>query len=165
MNNPWENLVECLRNEAAEYGQLLKLIEEQQQMIFKRDTAGVLRLTNAIQSQADILQDCRRGRDRAIAQFATEHGREPTSSLRSLLPAVAPEIRPQLEALIGEVNRLIHRVRRSMHLNRRLLGCTLEFHQELLRRLRPDAFTKTYARDGRISVSAPRPIPTIQTAG
>jgi flagellar biosynthesis/type III secretory pathway chaperone len=165
MKNSWDPVVECLRNEATEYGRLLQLIEEQQQTIFKRDTAGVLRLTNAIQGQADVLQDCRRRRDRVIGQFAADNGRDATASLRSMLADVAPESRPQLEALIGEVNRLIHRVRRSMHLNRRLLGCTLEFHQELLRRLRPDSFTKTYARDGRVSVTAPRPMPTIQTAG
>ncbi len=165
MKNLWENIAECLRTEAGEYGRLLRLIEEQQQVIFKRDAEAVLRLSNAIQDQADVLEDCRRRRERIAAQFAEANGRPPAQSLRLLLPLVAPEGRPLLEALVGEINRLVHRVRRAMRLNHRLLSCTLEFHSELLRRLRPDAFTQTYARDGRVSVSAPRPVPTLQSAG
>lgn len=161
----WENIAECLRHEAGEYGRLLHLIEEQQRLIFKRDAEAVLQLSNSIQSQADVLEDCRRRREQVAGAFAQANGRPPEQSLRTLLPLVAPEGRPLLEALIGEINRLIHRVRRAMRLNHRLIGCTLEFHTELLRRLRPDAFTQTYARDGRVSLSAGRPVPTMQSAG
>ncbi len=70
-----------------------------------------------------------------------------------------------MEALIAKVNLLIHRVRRGSRQNHRLLGSTVECHQEVLRRLRPDAFTETYAPNGRLSVGTPRRSPTIQTAG
>jgi flagellar biosynthesis/type III secretory pathway chaperone len=165
MSIAWEDIAERLRAEAAEYGRLLQLIEEQQRMIFRRDVEGVLHCNESIQAQTALLQDLRRRREKLAAAVAVEQGRPAGATLRSLIPAFAAAGQPLLEALIGEINHLIHRVRRSLRLNRRLLAATLEVHQELLRRLRPDAFTKTYARDGRVSVAVPRDRPTMQAAG
>jgi hypothetical protein len=37
-------------------------------------------------------------------------------------------------------------------------------HQDLLRQLRPDAFTKTYAPDGRVSLASSA-VPALRVAG
>ena len=165
MNKPWEPIAECLRNEAAEYGRLLSLFSDQQSLIFKRDPERVLKLAHAIQAQVDVLDRARAEREARVRAFATAHGQPPAATLRALLVWVAPEAKPLFEALITEVNLLIHRVRRSSRLNHRLLGSMVECHQEVLRRLRPDAFTVTYAPNGRLAVGTPRRAPTIQTAG
>ncbi len=165
MNNAWEPVAETLRAEIAEYGRLLKLFEEQRNLIRGADPEGVLQASSAIQLQVGVLDQCRRNREREVGSFATALGRPATATLRSLLPLIAPDARPLFEALIGEVNLLIHRVRRDGRQNHRLLACTVECHQEVLRRLRPEAFTKTYAPDGRVSVATLRPIPLTSTAG
>jgi flagellar biosynthesis/type III secretory pathway chaperone len=165
MTTLWKNVAECLRAEVAEYGRLLHLMEEQRDVIFKRDTAAVFRAGSSIQAQVNILHDCRRRREEMSAKLAAEHDRPPNSTLRSLVPLINPDGRPLMEALIAEVNRLIHRVRRTMRLNERLLACAVDCQQELLRRLWPSAFIKTYAADGRVAVSAPRRAPTMQIAG
>jgi hypothetical protein len=154
MSHSWQNLADHLRAEAAEYGCLLGLFEEQQKLLFQRDPQSVLLVGRTIQDQTTVLDNLRRRREHAVAGFAEAYGRPGTSTLRSLLDLVPAEGQPLCEALIDEINHLIHRVRRHSRLNYRLLGSVVECHQELLRRMRPDAFTKTYARNGSISVAA-----------
>jgi flagellar biosynthesis/type III secretory pathway chaperone len=165
MSTVWTTIADSLRSEVSEYGQLLSLMEEQQRCIFRRDAEGVMQTNRSIRAQVDVLQDCRLRREKATAEFASAHGQPPRATVRSLVPHVVPEGRPLIEALVGEVNRLIHRVRRTMRLNQRLLAGTVECYQEILRRLWPAAFTTTYASDGRVSLGLPRRSSSVQIAG
>jgi len=161
----WQSIAECLRQELAEYGELLRLFEQQQESLFKRDADGVLRLGSEIEDQARILQDCRATREKTVATFASGVGLADATTLRSLLPHIEVAARPLLEALINEINHLLHRVRRTSRHNHTLLSRTLELHSETLRQLRPDAFTHTYAPDGRVSLGAIRGVPALRAAG
>jgi flagellar biosynthesis/type III secretory pathway chaperone len=164
MTTLWKNVAECLRAEVAEYGRLLHLMEEQRELIFKREPGAILLANRSIQAQVDVLHECRRRREEMACRLAAEHARPANATLRSLIPLICPEARPLMEALIAEVNRLIHRVRRIMGLNERLLACAVDCQQELLRRLWPSAFTKTYSADGRVTVSSHRGSPSMRTA-
>lgn len=161
----WEHIADCLRQELADYGGLLHLFEQQQRSLFNRDPEAVIHFSNEIEAQARTLTDCRVRREQAVATFATEHGQSESSSLRSLLPHVADEARPLIEALINEVNALLHRVRRTSRHNHMMLSRAVEVHQETLSALRPQAFTKTYSMAGRLSVAASRPPSTLRVAG
>ena len=85
---------------------------------------------------------------------AVQHGEPRTSTLRSLLPHVTPDARPLLQALIDEVNTLLHRVRRVSRHNHTLLSRAVEIHQDVLQQLRPSAFVKTYSPAGAVSLCA-----------
>jgi flagellar biosynthesis/type III secretory pathway chaperone len=161
----WESIVEVLRAELAEYGSLLNLFEEQQRSLFQRDAETVLRLSGEIEQQVRTADEVRRNRERTVAAFAASHQQPANATLRSLLPLVITEARPLIEALIGEVNRLIHRIRRVTRHNHMLLSRVVETHQETLRHLRPDAYTKTYSPDGRVCIAGTRPAPALQIAG
>jgi flagellar biosynthesis/type III secretory pathway chaperone len=165
MNHDWDKMAECLRGEISEYGRLLNLIDDQHKLIFQRDSAAIVRLNPTLQAQVEILHECRGRREQAVREFAAAHAQPSVSTMRALLPLVEPDGRPLMAALIAEINHLVHRVRRAMALNQRLLACTVEFQQEFMRRLWPSAFTKTYAADGRVSVSRLRRMPSMQTAG
>ncbi|MBA4138866.1 MAG: flagellar biosynthesis protein FlgN [Opitutus sp.] len=165
MNHEWQIIAEALRQEIAEYGGLLHLFEQQQQHLFRRDVDGVLHLSTEIEAHAMNLHECRRNREAAVAAFALEHRQSPTSTLRSLLPFFAAEVRPLIEALISEINVLIHRVRRVSRHNHSLLSRSLEAQQQLIRTLRPDSFTQTYAPNGRVALSTARPEPAFKVAG
>jgi flagellar biosynthesis/type III secretory pathway chaperone len=154
MSTSWEFIVERLRDELADYGGLLRLFEEQQLALFNRDADTVLRLATDIESHTRALSDTRTRREQAVAHFATANGRPTNTSLRAMLPLIEADARPLLEALINEVNLLLHRVRRTSRHNHTLLSRTVEVHQETLQQLRPNAFTKTYSPAGRVSVSA-----------
>jgi hypothetical protein len=149
----WKGMADSLRSELTEYGHLLSLFEEQQALLFKRDAAGVVRITNAIDEQVEVVKQCRHERDRATGEFARAHGMPESSTVRSLVPLVLDEARPLLQALVGDLNKIIGRTRRIARHNRLFLIRTIETHQDLLRRFRPGSFTKVYAPDGRVTLA------------
>lgn len=166
MNETWTVIADSLRTEIAGFGGLLNLFEQQQQSLFARDTEAVLRLSSEIEEHTRQMSGHRQSREQIVAAFALSHGQPASATLRSLLPFIAAEARPLLEALIGEVNVLIHRVRRLTRQNHSLLARTVESHQELLRTLRPDAFLHTYSAAGRKSLTSnARAAGALQAAG
>ena len=154
MNTHWELIVTALREELAEYGGLLRLFEIQQRSLFDRDADAVLLHMTSIETHSRTLSDFRQRREQLVAAFAVEHGRAATSTLRSLQPLFVAEAQPLLEALIDEINRLLHRVRRTSRHNHTLLSRAVEVHRETLQLMRPQSFTKTYSPAGRVSVAA-----------
>jgi flagellar hook-associated protein 1 FlgK len=142
----WEFIAESLREELADYGGLLRLFEQQQQALFDRDANAVLLVANEIEAQTRTLGESRARREQAVATLAERHDRPLNSSLRAMLPLIEADARPLLEALINEVNALLHRVRRTSRHNHSMLSRTVELNQELMQQLRPNAFTRTYSR-------------------
>ncbi|MBL9201886.1 MAG: flagellar export chaperone FlgN [Opitutaceae bacterium] len=161
----WQNIADHLRAELADYGGLLHLMETQQRSLFDRDAGSVLRCATEIEALMRGAQDSRRRREQIVSGFATQHGQPAASTLRSLLAFIEADARPLIEALIKEVNLLIHRVRRTSRHNHTLLARTVEVHQETLQQLRPQAFTKTYSPVGRVAVSVAAPAHALEVAG
>jgi flagellar biosynthesis/type III secretory pathway chaperone len=165
MNITWETIAECLREEVQEYGGLLRLFEQQQECVFNREPDRLLLLIETIKNATGQAEDVRRRREKCVSAFASGLGRATDSTLRSLLPSIDDHARPLLEALIDEVNRLIHRVRRITRQNHLLLSRTVELQQGLLRQFYPGAFTATYSARGRVSMAAPGPLAAYRAAG
>lgn len=165
MSTHWEFIAERLRDELADYGGLLHLFEEQQRALFNRDADTVLRLANDIEIHARSLGGSRSRREQAVSAFAVSHGKPAATTLRAMLPLIEADARPLLEALINEVNLLLHRVRRTSRHNHTLLTRAVEVNQETMQQLRPNAFTKTYSPAGRVSVAAAHPATTLRAAG
>ena len=161
----WQQIADSLRAELADYGGLLHVMETQQRSLFDRDANTVLRCSGEIEELMRTAADSRRRREQTVATFATERGQPASSTLRSLLSLIEADARPLLEALIKEVNLLIHRVRRTSRHNHSLLARAVEVHQETLQQLRPQSFTKTYSPAGRVAVSVSAPARTLQVAG
>jgi flagellar biosynthesis/type III secretory pathway chaperone len=165
MNPVWQDIADALRSEIVEYGAMLRLFEQQQHALFARDPEAILRLNTEIESQVRAMQTCRRVRENRVAGFAESVGQPSTATLRSLLPFVVEDARPLLEALITEINVLIHRVRRLSRHNHSLLRHTFEAQQQLLRQLQPERFTQTYAPSGRVSLANAVSQPALKIAG
>lgn len=161
----WEDIAACLREELAGYGYLLSLFEQQQQHLFERDANAVLHVGNEIEGQARTVGEIRVRRELAVAELAEALGQARTSTLRSLLPVIDVDARPLVEALINEVNLLLHRVRRTSRHNHSLLSRAVEVQQETLQLLRPNSFTRTYSPAGRVSVAATHAAGTLRVAG
>jgi flagellar biosynthesis/type III secretory pathway chaperone len=160
----WQSIADSLRQELAEYGALLSLFEQQQQSLFARDADAVLRIGTEIEDQARILHETRQNREEATASFATALGLPANITVRALLPHAEEAARPLLEALINEINHLLHRVRRTSRHNHTLLSRAVEVQQETLRQIRPEAFMKTYSAAGRVSLAA-QSAPALRAAG
>lgn len=166
MNDSWIIIAESLRTEIAGFGELLNLFEQQQQSLFARNSEDVIRLSGEIEAHSRCMQDHRQHREQVVSGFALAHQQPARATLRSLLPLIEADARPLIEALIDEVNVLIHRVRRLTRQNHTLLACTVESQQELMRTLRPDAFLHTYSAKGRKTLTTnARTTGALQAAG
>ena len=165
MTPDWEPIAERLRDELADYGELLRLFEEQQRAIFGQEPDLVLQQAGAIETQTRTAANRRLQREAAVDAFALARGRPAPATLRAVLPLVAAEAQPLIDALRLEVNHLIYRVRRASRQNRMLLARVVEINQETLQFLRPNAFTKTYSPAGRVSVAATDRPSTLRAAG
>lgn len=163
MTTTWQSLADLLRTELAEHGALLQYYNDQQECLFSRDAQGVLLLSDVIKEQVGKLQVQREKREEAISSFAKHLNQPPESSLRALLPFIEAEARPLIEALIGEVNHLVHRVRRAGRHNHHLLARTVSLHRETLNQIRPGGVTETYAPNGNLSLAAD-PSSTLRTS-
>jgi hypothetical protein len=158
MNTTWETVAESLRDEVQEYGGLLRLFEEQQECVFNRDTGRLLELIEIINAAIGRAEDIRRRREDCVSSFASSLGCSPDATLRSLLPCIDDPVRPLLEALIDEVNVLIHRLRQIIRQNHLLFSRTFELQQGLLRQSCPGAFTPARSGLRRVSAAAPGPL-------
>lgn len=161
----WPEIVTALRTELAEYGKLLTLFDEQQRALFAREANEVLHLSGVIEQQVRAVGQSRSRREEIVAIFAVSLSQPARATLRSLLPFIEPTARPLVEALIDEINHLLHRVRRVNRQNHMLLSRTVAIHQETLEQLRPHSFTKTYSPAGRVQVTTGHPASTLRAAG
>jgi flagellar biosynthesis/type III secretory pathway chaperone len=165
MNEASEIIATALRAEIEEYGSLLGLFEEQQQMLFARQAERVLEINFEIEATTERLAALREHREQLVAEFARSAGQPAGSTLRSVLGFFASEVRPLFEALIREVNLLVHRVRQTSRHNRILLQRAIQSQQEILRAMDPGRFVQTYSAAGRVGVAAGRSVATLEVAG
>lgn len=165
MNYTWNHIADCLRHEVAEYGALYRFYENQQARLFAQDADAVLRISGDIEVQVRVLHDCRRERETTVSGFANANGQPSGATIRSLLPLVPPDARPLVEALIKEINVLIHRLRRISRHNHMLLSRKVELQQQMLRQLLPGTFSQTYSPKGRVSMTMSSPMPSLRISG
>jgi flagellar biosynthesis/type III secretory pathway chaperone len=152
--DPQEQIVAALRAELEEYGGLLNVFDEQQQAILNRQPDTVLALEERLSTQLSAVKSRRSNREALVAGFAGD-GRPPSRvSLLGTIPAFRESMRPLVEALATEINRLIARTRRKAEQNQLLLARTVEVMQELCERVNPGAVSRTYAPNGRMKIKA-----------
>ena len=113
MSKHWEFIAQCLRAELADYGGLLHLFAAHERSRLNRDAEAATRFAAEIESQERSLADSRIRREQAVATFAKQNRRPATASLRTMLPLIESDARPLLQALIGEIDLLFRRVRRT----------------------------------------------------
>ena len=104
-----DNLIATLRDELTQYGELLALLEQQQDLIVSRSAEGLLENLGAINAQVPIVAAARQHRDQLRKELATAAGQPTTISFRQLIVLVPKEYQPLLEALVDEINDLLMR--------------------------------------------------------
>jgi flagellar biosynthesis/type III secretory pathway chaperone len=144
-------VVNLLRDELAGYGALLALFERQQEQLWRREIEAVAESSRDIEVCAADCAKLRLERELWVREFALEHGRTAGSSLRQLLDLFPADQGPLLEALILEINQLIHRVRRGARHNQLILRRALEVHQETLALMQAPTRPRTYSGRGEVA--------------
>ena len=146
--SPHDHIIEALRAELQEYGGLLNLFDQQQDAILNRKADAVSEIEPAIEAQLAILRTRRSQRESLVSALT------PDATLLQAILHFPQAMRPLVEALATEVNRLIAKVRRRAQQNQMLLARTIEVTQELCEKLQPGTVSRTYAPNGKMKIKA-----------
>jgi hypothetical protein len=143
-----EKLIEALREELTHYGEMLALLDRQQETTVNRMTDEMFAVTAAIQNQSRIIQEARGRRESAQRGLARELAVVEASSFVELAPLLPPQYRPLVESLVGENNDLLRMVQQRARQNHLLLSRSVELMQQFINSLAPAASTRTYTDRG-----------------
>jgi len=164
MNDELQKLIESLREELRQYGQMLALLEDQQAGIIQRHNEELLDATSAVDQQAACLQAVRRERDQArlnLARALQAGDDAPLAELASLIPA---DYRPLLGALTQENNHLLQRIQQRARQNHVLLRRSLEILEGFLSAFSPGR-APVYDGGGSLQPGAERPAALYEAIG
>ena len=153
MKETIEALVGALRDELEQYGGMLALLDQQQELAAQRRAADLLENVAAINAQTSVLQVARRERERRQCEVALTFQLPADAALRDLVRVVPRDYRPLIEALVDENNQCLQRVKRLAGQNHLLLTRSVELTQRLLGGLLAVNQTKLYGEHGEPTVA------------
>lgn len=149
MNAVLQNLIEALREELKEYGEMLALLDQQQELVTHRRASELIQSVTTVDGQLETIHAARRERDQRLREAAREFGGE-RHNLGGLLLRLPENCRPLVQALIQENNELLIRVRQRARQNQILLGHAVDLMQRFVNSLVPGASAVTYNQSGRL---------------
>lgn len=152
-----DNLVDALRLEMTQYGELLALMQEQQELIINRSAQELLKNLQKVNSQMQQIADARAVREKCRLALASTVGGGKEISFRDMSQRLPSEYQPLLGALVGEINHLLSNVQKWLRQNHLLLRRSIDLMQHIVQQLFPDATTRTYSRGGMVTPVTPPP--------
>ncbi len=148
-----EELVQTLRHELQQYGEMLARLDNQQEMVMCRRPDELLQSLSDIQFQCDAIQNARGKREQCQRNIARELGLTDDAGMNDLQSYLPRDYRPLVKALVDENNELLVRVQQRSRQNHLLLARSLERMQRLMDALAPGCRT-VYTETGRVAVNA-----------
>jgi flagellar biosynthesis/type III secretory pathway chaperone len=147
-------LLQALRVELEAYGEMLALLDQQQESVMERAGDQVLQSAQAIDAQGRTLRAVRQQREALHVEVARAVQQAHEPSLVALLPWLPETQRVAVAALVRENNQLLVRVQQRARQNHVLLGRSLELMRSLLHSLQPASTPTTYTGQGTVLASA-----------
>lgn len=160
-----QDLVNALRDELKEYGEILALLDRQQQSVIDRDADNVFQSIGFIQRQGSTIAEVRALREKCASAIALEFGQPSDASFAVLIPLLPAVYRPLVKALMDENNELLIRVQQRARQNHLLLSRSVELMQGLLDTLIPSREMRVYNGRGNMQVHEAVPRPFYQGVG
>lgn len=159
MTDRLTELIAALREELQNYGELLGLLDRQQEYVFARDAEELFQSAGAVQAQAATLQQARARRDDLRSRVAERLGLAADAPLGAVIPLLPADYRPLVQALVHENNELLTRLQHRARQNHLLLSRSVDLMQQFLSTLLPVHDPQVYtdagqSRRGGISPSA-----------
>jgi hypothetical protein len=146
MNVVLENLIESLRNELQQYGEMLALLDHQQELVALQRTEDILQSLSAIDIQSAAIQAARANRQLAQHNLAEKLEPGVRATFVSLIPKLPEPYRPLVTALVQENNELLMRVRQRAQQSHVHLRHSLEMMQRFITTL-PSHETTVLSRE------------------
>jgi hypothetical protein len=159
------NLIEALREELKQYGEMLALLDQQQQLVMQRLVAEMPDNVNCVNAQAGVIAAARQEREQRQRHLARLLALPESTGFTVLIPLLPPDYRPLVEALVHENNELLVRVQQRARQNHLLLSHCVDLMQQLINSIFPGVSPKTYDGTGRVPAAAVPPRPLYQAVG
>jgi len=154
MKDCLNDLIDSLREELKEYGEMIALLDQQQEMVMRRQTQDLLQCVQCINLQVENITAARREREQRQRNVARRYGMAEETPFAELLPHLPNEYRPLVQALVGENNELLKRIQRRARQNHLLLSRIVELMQRLFDPFFPDRQPATYTDSGVMAAAA-----------
>jgi flagellar biosynthesis/type III secretory pathway chaperone len=151
-----QNLIAALREELHEYGEMLARLDEQQELVMRREADGILQSVATIQDQGVVIQRAREIREARQNELAQKVGLGTGSEFSQIIPRMPEDYRPLVGALVQENNELLMRIQQRARQNHLLLRQSLELMQRFLSTLFPSHEPRVYNGGGQM-FSRPAP--------
>jgi hypothetical protein len=127
-----QNVIQALRNELHQYGEMLALLEQQQHLAQHSGTEEILRSISHINHQSSSIQLARERRKSAQRHLAATLQQSETATFSTLIPMLPNSYQPMVSALVQENHELLGRVRERAQANQLLLRRALELMQRFI---------------------------------
>jgi tRNA A37 N6-isopentenylltransferase MiaA len=132
MNELLRNFIESLREELKQYGELLALLDLEQEQVIHQRSDDMLATVAAINAQGEAIQAARREREQRQRELAQCVGLPGDTAIAMLANFVPEPYRPLVIALMEENNDLLARVQRRARQNHILLSRSLEIMERFV---------------------------------
>jgi hypothetical protein len=116
----WDQLVDALRDELQEKGGLIRLLNQQTETLYRRDTTENERLEEQIRTQLRLISRCTQGREFALRETASKFHLNDDVQSNEVIRSFPEYVHPLLEALFSEVDRLSNRMEERLKQNQGL---------------------------------------------
>ena len=159
MNEELNNLIAILREELTQYGEVLALMQEQQELIINRAANELLINLNTVNSQMEQVAQVRQQRELARQQLVDSLGGTEETTFRQMTEMLPAEVQPLIDALVQEINQMLQNVQKWLRQNHILLKRSLDLMQTIMKNMFPNssAVAGTYGRSGQVSPVNPPP--------
>src|SRR3974390_2779361 len=104
MKQRLQHLIESLREELKEYGEMLALLDQQQEMVMHPRPQALPQCATSINTQAETIAAARREREQHQRHVALMLDLPENSNFADMGPRMSAEYRPLIAALVWENN-------------------------------------------------------------
>ena len=159
MNEELKSLITALREELTQYGEVLALMQEQQQFIINRSANELLLNLNVVNEQMEKVSVARNHREACRRALVATLGSTEETTFRQMTEMLSPEVQPLLNALVEEINQLLQHIQKWLRQNHMLLSRSLDLMKQIMKGMFPSSSSTagTYGRGGQVSPVTPPP--------
>jgi hypothetical protein len=148
MNSGVEKLIQALREELQQYGEMLAQLDAQQEQILRRAVDDLPVSYAEISAQGEVIRAAREAREEMRREIARGLRIEAGSHFQEIIPLLPADYRPLLSALVDENNRLLIRIHQRVRQNHMLLMRSVELMVNFMSGLVPNAQPAVYGASG-----------------
>lgn len=147
MNDALEKLIQALREELQQYGEMLARLDQQQECVMSRRSEELLEATGGIEVQSQAMHSSRHSRVELQAEVARAVGLPGDAPFADIIPKLPENYRPLVQALIQENNESLGRIHQRSRQNHIMLCRSLEMMSRLIGNLVPGSSTSPVYTD------------------